>query len=361
MRHNPLQFSNLFANHDFRIVNNSLMRNEKIGSKLNLALGNLNALPAMPVIAQKLLALPLNTEAGEAQMLHLIEQDPQLSARLLGLANAPVLGIARKINSIQDAAMLLGLKRMKSVAIGIATLSELSNQATLKSFDPHDLWTHSMTIAIVVNALARAMPQHKQPDENLIFLAGLLHDIGLMALHHLDPEASDELHHQLQLQPRRPIHEIELELLGVTHGYIGAQLARHWNLPNEIIEVVELHHSSSRISDLVLTNPLARLVNLAEKLLPNFGISEHTIEAIDDSDWYELGIAPAQIHELSAQINELAIQAAQLSNTRDASERRMERTTPAAPETNQSAGTAKPSILFDPLRVMMRWISKLLR
>ncbi|MEK7812086.1 MAG: HDOD domain-containing protein, partial [Pseudomonadota bacterium] len=103
------------------------MRNQQVGSKLNWALGNLDALPAMPAIAHKLLALPLDTEAGEAQMLRLIEQDPQLSARLLGLANAPVLGVGRKINSIRDAAMLLGMKRMKSVAIGMATLSELSN------------------------------------------------------------------------------------------------------------------------------------------------------------------------------------------------------------------------------------------
>ncbi len=336
------------------------MRNENIDNKLKLALGNLDSLPAMPAIAQKLLALPLNTEAGEAQMLHLIEQDPQLSARLLGLANSPVLGITRKISSIHEAAMLLGLKRMKSVAIGIASMSEFTNQPAVKYFDPHDLWTHSMTVAIVMNSLSRAMPKHIRPDENFIFLAGLLHDIGLMTLHHLDSEASNELHHQLLLQPKRPINEVELELLGVTHGYIGAQLARRWNLPDEIIEVVELHHSP-RISELALTNPLVRLVNIAEKLLPNFGIAEHTNEAIAESDWRELSIDPARELELSALINELAIQVVQLPDTRNTSDRHMEQTAPTVPQTNPPAGTIMSTIMLAPVGAVMRWISRLLR
>ncbi len=331
------------------------MRNQQVGSKLNWALGNLDALPAMPAIAHKLLALPLDTEAGEAQMLRLIEQDPQLSARLLGLANAPVLGVGRKINSIRDAAMLLGMKRMKSVAIGMATLSELSNQPAGKSFDPHDLWTHSMTVAIVVNTLSRAMPHRIQPDENLIFLAGLLHDIGLMALHHLDPEASDELHHQLRLQPKRPIHEVELELLGVTHGYIGAQLARHWNLPHQIIEVVELHHTP-QTGDPAHCNSLARLVRIAEKLLPDFGIAEHTNGTLDESDWLDLCIEPARGLELSALINELAIQVVQMPDTREASDHHEERTATSVPD-----GRTRPSILLAQAKAMMRWVSMFFR
>jgi putative nucleotidyltransferase with HDIG domain len=288
-------------------------------SKLRFSLSNLESLPAMPEIAHRLLALPLDTEAGEAQMMRLVERDPQIFARIVGLANSPALGVGRKINRLSDAAMLLGMKRLKSVVIGIATMSRMLNQPAGKNFDPHDLWTHSMTIAIVMNAVAQAMPKRIRPDDNQIFLAGLLHDIGLMALHHLDPEASDELHRQLRLQPKCPIQTLELELLGMTHGYIGAQLVRHWHLPDEIVEVVEMHHSP-RTGHEAFANSLVRLVNIAEKLLPDFGVAEHTIEAIDDDEWRELCIDPARATAFYELANELAIQVVQLPDTHGASQ-----------------------------------------
>lgn len=285
--------------------------NELLGIRLRSSLKNLESLPAMPDIAAKLLALPLETEAGEAQMLRLIEQDPQIFARVIGLANSSAMGANRKVSGVQDAAMLLGMKRMKSVAIGIATMSKMLNQPAGKSFDPHDLWTHSMTVAIVMNIIAQAMPPRIRPSDNQIFLAGLLHDIGLMALHFLDPEASEELHHQLRLHPRNAISNIEMELLGMTHGHIGALLVRHWKLHEEIIEVVEMHHSQY-LGDVSLDNPLVRLVIIAEKLLPDFGLAEHTYDPVEDSEWCELCIDPSRAGELSDIANELGMQIVQL-------------------------------------------------
>ncbi len=348
------------------------MVNEIIGSKLKLALDNLESLPAMPDIAMRLLALSLDTDEGEAQMLRLVEQDPQIFARLVGLANSSALGVSRKINGIQDAAMLLGMQRLKSVAIGIATMSKMLNQPAGKNFDPHDLWTHSMTVAIVMNTVAQAMPRRIRPDDNQIFLAGLLHDIGLMALHHIDPEASDELHRQVRLQPRVPIAELEMELFGMTHGYIGAQLVRHWHLPVEIIEVVELHHERN-IGEVSLSNPLVRLVNIAEKLLPDFGFAEHTFDPIEDREWHELCIDSTRAADLSELANELGMQVVQLPEAHVTKQSGVNVTkgeetppsqkkpvTPVQPATptawdKPSSSTDKSSFIFAPLR----WIGSL--
>ena len=307
--------------------------------KINLSLGTLDALPALPDIAQKLLALHLDTDAGETEMIRLIEQDPLLSAKVIGLANAPVMGLGRKISSVSDAAMLLGMRRLKYVSIGIATLSMITNQPATKYFDPQDLFLHSMTVAIVMNLLSRAMPKSRQPDENLVFLSGLLHDIGLMALHHLNAEASNELHHQINLQPNRPIHELEMDLLGITHCQIGAQLVQHWNLPQEIISVVEMHHSGW--GDFIpLNNPLVRLVCVAEKILPDFGIPEHTKDLIDVREWQELGIECSLEDELSGQANELALQIAQMPDKHGA-------TTHADIETAPSNSATENSVLAE--------------
>lgn len=287
------------------------MIDESTRLRLKQSLANLDSLPAMPATAQKLLALPLDTDEGEAQMLKLIEQDPQIAAKIISLANSPVMGIPRKLSKVSDAAMLLGLTRVKSVAVGIASMSHLAQSPAGKYFKPQDLWLHSMTVAIVMRTIAQAMPRNIRPNEDQIFLAGLLHDIGFMALHHIDTEASDALHHQLLLQPERPILEIELETLGITHCYIGSQLARHWHLPEEIIAVLGYHHPY--VEEVADGNPLVRLVSLSEKVAPNFGIAEHTGDEIQEYEWLELGIDPADVEDICAQANELAVQTAQLS------------------------------------------------
>ncbi len=290
------------------------MTDESTRLRLKQALANLDSLPAMPAIAQRLLALPLNTDEGEAQMLKLIGQDPQISARIIGLANSPVMGVSRKLNKVSDAVMLLGLTRVKPVAISIASMSHFSRSLAGEYFKPQDLWLHCMTVAIVMRTIAQSMPRKNRPDEDQIFLAGLLHDIGFMALHHIDAMASDELHHQLLLQPERPILDIELETLGITHCYIGAQLARRWHLPEEIITVLGYHHPPY-VDEIAAGNPLARLVSLSEKIVPNSGIAEHTGEAIEEYEWAELGIAPADVEDICTRANELAVQTAQLGDT----------------------------------------------
>ncbi len=290
----------------------STMTDEDTRSRLKRAVNNLDSLPAMPVIAQKLLALPLDTEKGEEELLKLVGQDPQIYAKLIGMANSPIMGVTRKVNSVQDASMLLGLTRVKSVALGIASMSNLSRLAPGKHFNPQDLWLHCMTVAMVMRTISQYIPKAIRTNEDQIFLAGLLHDIGFMALHHIDAAASDELHHQLAMQPERPVLEIELETLGITHCFIGAQLAKHWNLPLEIIGAIGYHHPPY-VEEVSAQNPLVRLVNLAEKVLPDFGMAEHTGGDIQKHEWTELGIELADVDEICEMTNELAVQAAQMS------------------------------------------------
>lgn len=281
--------------------------------RLSQALANLDSLPAMPAIAQKLMSLNLNTDEGEAQLLKLIEQDPQISAKLISLANSPAMGISRKVANVPEAAMLLGLTRVKAVSLGIAAMSNFSKMPGSQNFTPQDLWLHSLTIAIAMHTLALSMPERLRPQQDHIYLAGLLHDIGYMALHHIDSEVSNKLHHQLRLQPKRPVTEIEMQILGVSHCYIGAQLARHWHLPEEIVTALGYHHAPY-LDEVSADNPLVLLINLAEKLLPNFGITEYCGTDIGDEEWRELGINPDKADELRDSVNELAIQAAQIAD-----------------------------------------------
>jgi putative nucleotidyltransferase with HDIG domain len=273
---------------------------------LREAIDRLETLPAMPVIAQKLLALKLDTEEDEQQLLMLVAQDPLITAKLIGLASSPLLGSRKKVTAVRDAAMLLGLARVKSVATGIAMMS-LMNQPKGR-FDVQELWLHNLGIAFTMLPIARAMPFKLRPNADQAFLAGMLHDIGYLALAHLDVQCSDDLHTRLAIEPDRPALEIERELIDITHDELGAQLARHWNLPDDIVAVLRYHHTPDA-PEAADGRPLVRMVNIAEKLLPSFGLHECVNSYIADEEWAELGIDPENAEEIAAQVAEQADQA----------------------------------------------------
>jgi putative nucleotidyltransferase with HDIG domain len=291
---------------------------EKIGNgrgrtDLQRAINNLDALPAMPVIAQKLLALKLDTEDGQRMLLVLIEQDPQIAAKILGLANSAMVGASRQIKTVRDAAMLLGVKRVQSVAAGIAIMS-LMTKAPAGEFNMQDLWAHSFRIAFAMQGLARAMPAKIRPQDDQIFLVGMLHDIGYLALAFLDPGLSDKLHNLLAAEPERPSLEIEREIMEISHDELGAELARHWNLPEEIIAMLRYHHTPDA-AGAAAGQPLVRMINIAEKLLTSYGIIEYVPPDISAEEWEALGIAPSQAEEVKELVDEQAEQAIQFTNS----------------------------------------------
>lgn len=277
---------------------------------LRQAVRNLNELPAFPVIAQKLLALKLDTDQGEQQMMLLIAQDPLISARIVGLANSPLLGASRKIDSVNDAAIMLGLTRVKSVATSIAVMSLVSQP--IGRFDPQGLWLHNMCVAFAMLPVVRAMPFAKRPHDDLIFLVGMLHDIGYLALAYLDPQRSDDLHTRLVIETDRLAIEVERELLEVTHDALGAELAKYWNLPDELVAALRYHHTPDAEGD-EEGMLLARIINITEKLITITGLNESVGYQIAADEWAALGIDPDMADEISAQANEQAEQATQFA------------------------------------------------
>lgn len=276
---------------------------------LKEAIRHLETLPAMPVIAQKILALDLDSDEGERTMLKLIEKDPQIAAKIIGLANTPLFGASKRVTSVSDASMLLGITRVKSVTMGIAVMSSLIKTPAGK-LDIQGLWLHSLAISLAVRTISRAMPRNTRPLDDEIFLAGLLHDIGYMVLNHLDQKRSDELQTRFANEKDKSSAQIEAELLELNHCELGAELAHFWELPESIIAVLRYHHDPEN-EHAAIGQPLVSMVNLAEKALTAFGISEHEDSEIRPEEWQALGIDPAKADELFAQITEQAEEAKQ--------------------------------------------------
>ncbi len=258
---------------------------------LKQSLEHIDALPAMPVIAKEMLTLALDTDEGEARLLKLIAQDPQISARVIGMANSSLFGAPGHITSVSDAAMRLGLTQVKSVAIGMAAISALTKhpEAKLKSTD---LWTHSIAIASTMRTIAKHMPSKIRPLDDQIFLAGLLHDIGFSVINYIAKDLGNSLYDTMHNTPDASLWDVESDVLGTHHGEVGAQLGLSWGLPEDIITVIRHHHDPDHPD--ASATPLVRLVNIAEKMLPDFAVTEHTTVSITDAEWLGLDIEPEE-------------------------------------------------------------------
>ena len=270
---------------------------------LHHAIKNLDGLPAIPSIAKKILSLKITTDEGERALLELIEKDPLILSKIIGLSNSPLFRTGREILTLHDAAALLGSKRIKMTALSFAMMSSMTRKSGgLLNID--GLWKHSLSVTMTMDTLARYMPNDRRPPDDEIYLGGLLHDIGFMVLDFLDRQLSDKFHARLAAETERRIEEIEEEMLGMNHCELGAELARRWGLPEHIITMLRYHHSPNDAR--AAGQPLVAMASLAGKLLPTFGITELMQEDVAPEEWLALGIDPAKADEIKAKVKKHA-------------------------------------------------------
>ncbi len=259
----------------------------------------LQALPALPRIAQEILAIEMASDKGNDLLLKLIEKDPAISARIIGLANSPLFRTSRHIMTVSDAATVLGIKRIKMTALSFAMISSMTRKQP-GALNVMNLWQHSMAVALAMDALSKAMPPGVRPPDDEIYLAGLLHDIGFLVLDYLYPELSNRFHARVASDGSHLLTtELEAEMLEMNHCELGALLAEHWNLTDSIVAVLRHHHSGDAAQDAV-GQPLIAMTNLAERLLPTFGMTEPVPSEIEIEAWQALGIAADRVGEVKA-------------------------------------------------------------
>lgn len=213
---------------------------EDLGSALK-RLGNIPSIPAIlfPLIRN------LDEPAGDIdirKIVDLISHDESLAAQCLRIANSPLFGRWQNIDSIKSAVVALGINKVRDIATSCCVLKLLP--AECGCIDPRTFWEHSLGVAMVSRRLARRAGL-KDPEK--AYIAGLLHDLGIVANLLVVPGKFRETADRA-LSQRIPFHEAEDLVLGFNHSVSGMMLADHWHLTPEISEVIRRHHDPERAS-----------------------------------------------------------------------------------------------------------------
>lgn len=257
---------------------------------------DLDSLPAMPEMAQRILQLRADPYADSDALTRVVALDPSLCAQLLHYARSPFFGYRGDVDSIQQAiARVLGYDMSMSISLGIA----LGGTLRLPSGGPLSLshfWTHAVYAASLTQLLGQSLPVALRPNSGLAYLAGMLHHIGVLAFGHLFEAEFYWLNKTLEAEPQRPLAALEMETFGTDHMRLGEMLLRHWNLPPEVIAAARYHHQPG-YDGLHACYP--RLVFLANALLQRLGVGDATSSSLPSAQFHQqLGTSPQAVEQV---------------------------------------------------------------
>jgi HD-like signal output (HDOD) protein len=188
----------------------------------------LHSLPSIPKVAQDLITQFDNPSSSLEAIARNIEKDPVISAKILRLANSARFKGARESTSIEDAAMRLGFNTMRTLVLASAVTGAFSAPA---SFNLKAFWLKSFQVASIARVLAKQGGQ----DPEVAFTTGLMHNIGELLIQTGAPDMVERLN--ARRATTSPAHAAD-ETVQIGFGYpeVGAELARRWNLPKQILD-----------------------------------------------------------------------------------------------------------------------------
>lgn len=192
-------------------------------------------LPPFHPVALRLMRATSSDNVSLAEVAALVRCDATFAVQILRLANSPLFGFQRQIDSVVLAIGLLGTERVRGLALTIALQRLLGGLPPLGAV--RICWRHNLACAMIAEELAPAV----MAASDTAYSAGLVHDLGRLALLASDPEGYSALLERAEADPSR-ICLLERETFGIDHCQAGAELMELWDFPPALCKIAATHH-----------------------------------------------------------------------------------------------------------------------
>jgi putative nucleotidyltransferase with HDIG domain len=233
--------------------------NDVLNSRmLTNLVGSLRDLPSSPRVFAELKAALTEPNVATEKIVHIVEQDVALSAKLLQLVNSAFFGLARDVVDLNTAVGCLGVPILHDLVLTLNlfrpfTLDEFVTEDYLEGFQRHALLTAAIASRIV----------RDRKQSPAVIQAAFLHDVGKLVIAERTPAHFARARIQSESEDKA-FFETEEKLTGISHAEVGAYLLSLWGLPHPIVEAIAHHHHPQRATpeglDTVVTVYLANLL-----------------------------------------------------------------------------------------------------
>ncbi|MGM0640060.1 MAG: HDOD domain-containing protein [Thermotogota bacterium] len=246
-------------------------------------------LPTPDFIVQRIINIASDPNSSVKDLNAAVLESPSLSAKILKLSNSAYYALPRKITKLSQAINILGFKTVRNLAMSIFTVKNFFRNE-YDFFNTKKFWTHLMATAIGAELLAKTI---NFPEREEAFLAGLLHDLGKIAMSNIMPE-SFEMIIKVANHKKISFKKAEELLESYSHESIGKLLFKQWGLSDLIINSAGFHDSVDNLTDdnSKMIVQIIHIANITTNTLyygysGNFGI-----EVPDTNSWNNLGLNP---------------------------------------------------------------------
>ena len=233
--------------------------------RLDALVRQVRALPALPDAVLRVMHLTDDPKASLADVGRALVSDQALAVRTLKLANSAFYGASRRVATVSEAVVILGMRTTRNLVMATGCQEILEREVAGYALPYGSLLRHSLTCAAAAQSLAKRA-RFRGAEE--AFVAGLLHDIGKVVL---NTYLKDQF---IQVLIRAAgggvtYAEAEREVLGFDHAEAGAHLLERWQLPASLVAAVRYHHAPL---DAATDSPLPSLVHLADAVCMTLGV-----------------------------------------------------------------------------------------
>jgi len=219
--------------------------------KIRKLLDQVEVLPLSPTLLPKLLPKLSDVDTNFDEVVEIIAHDPSLTSKLLQICNSAYFGQESEVSSVSEAVNRVGYQ---AVYLLVAMINGSTCFAgSTGGLDAGKLWRHSITAAFNSKFVAESSGL----DGNLLFTAGLLHDLGKVILAQ-DPDAA----HLYRGPSNATCIAQEEQSFDCNHADVGAALLERWKLPTSLTEAVRYHHAPASTPGLERTAACVALGNL---------------------------------------------------------------------------------------------------
>ncbi len=251
---------------------------------LRAQIEKIDTLPTIPGVLKKLLAVIENPRISLAEIGNFISNDQVLTTRVLKMVNSPIYGFPGRISSVQQSLILLGLNVVRGLLLGVSVFEVMQKSMV-------GLWEHSLGCAITARIIAKKM-NVSEPEE--VSVSALLHDIGKVVL---ILRFKDEYADLLKRTDgnEKLIMDAERDYFGITHADSGAWVAKKWNFPLSLVDVIEYHHKPNLSKVAPVHTAIVHLSDILTRAV-GFGFAgDSYVPAVNPAAWELLGLTETDI------------------------------------------------------------------
>ena len=260
------------------------------------------ALATLPEITAKIIQTVEDPKSTASKLHQIVTHDPALVTRILKVVNSAFYGLPGQIGSVERAIVLLGLNAVKNIAVA-ASIGQLFRAGRLcPEFAVRDLWTHCIAVGVAARDLAKQM---SSPIAEEAFLAGMIHDVGILISLQTFPEQIRQVCEQAK-SGEKSFCELEQEIIGMDHQQLGATLAEQWKFPRSCQLVAGYHHRPLALME--QNRMLVNVVYVADTICchatQGFNLTAHK-QVLDPADLAKFQIDPAFVDRTAGRLDEL--------------------------------------------------------